>query len=229
MGRLEDYYALRQAHPKLFDDPPHSGYKLLLDEQEIRAAEAEMMAWLTTKGYPAAWGEVGIAYQDPFLLILRDAVRYPDNSTGTYIRGTTQLERGHSVAILPLYHQQVLLIRHFRHALRTWSLEIPHGFGTKGLSIEQSALKEAGEEIGATISRLVPLGRVHPDSGMLADVVELFYADVASYEGIDELRGIAELVPTPLAQFEKMIGEGAITDSFTIAAYTRAKLRDLLP
>src|SRR5579884_2313343 len=66
MGKLEDYSALRQAHPELFDNPPDSGYSLLLDEQEIREAEAEMQAWLTQKGYPASWGEVGIAYQDPF-------------------------------------------------------------------------------------------------------------------------------------------------------------------
>ena len=67
------------------------------------------------------------------------------------------------MVVLPFYRGQVLLVRHFRHKLRTWDLEIIQGFGMPGLSSEECARRELKEEIEATASRLVSLGRVHPD------------------------------------------------------------------
>ena len=111
--------------------------------------------------------------------ILRDAVRFPNGELGTYIRIVGAAPPG--AIIFPVYQGKVLLIRHFRHATRTLLLEIPRGFGTRGLSSTENACLEVISEIGATISSLTLLGRVYQDTGMLANYNEFFYATIATY------------------------------------------------
>jgi len=212
----------------MFVNPLSGGFTIVLDANEIGKAEAEVASWLEKRGLPAAWAQVGITFQDAFLLLLRDAIRYPDGSLGTYIRVSSQWERGPGTAILPHYQGQILLLSHFRHATRNWHLEIPRGYGTRGLSLNENARKELKEEVGAVTSRLVSLGQVHPDTGMTSDVTELFYADIESYTGIEELEGVARMVPVAVTDFEQLIRDSKITDTFTVAAYARAKLQGLL-
>lgn len=122
----------------------------------------------------------------------------------------------------------MLLIRHFRHATRTWHLEIPRGFGTKGFSSEENARREIKEEIGATVSRLISLGQVYPDAGAQAEYNDFFYAEIESYGEVEADEAITELLTTPTAEFERMIRDNEITDGFTITAYGLAKARGLL-
>ncbi len=228
MSTLADYLAFAKAHPALFANPSEGGIAILLDEVEIREAETKMAQLLESKGMPAEWARVGIALQDQYVFMLRDAVRFPGGFLGTYFRLISEEDDPHGVAVLPYYQQQVLLIRHFRHATRTWHLEIPRGFGTKGLSSEENARRELEEEIGATISRLFSLGQTYPNTGMTSECDELFFAEVESYGDVDTQEAITELLPTSVPEFERMISDNEITDGFTLAAYARAKLKGLL-
>ncbi len=185
-----------------------------------------MAQWLKTKGFPTEWAQVGIAYQDQYRWVLRDAVRFPDQSLGIYTRIVRDGVPG--VIILPIHQEQVLLIRHFRHATRTWHLEIPRGYGEEGLTSEENAQRELSEEIGATISRLVALGQAYPDTGALSEYNTFFYAEVETYGAIEADEAIVELLPTPIPDFERMIRENEIEDGFTITAYGLAKARGLL-
>ncbi len=226
MSTLEDYFAFAKTHPTLFVNPPGAGFTILLDEAEIREAESQMAQWLKEKGLPTNWAQVGIAFQDQYTMILRDAVRFPNGALGTYIRMVGDGTPG--VIVLPIYRDQVLLIRHFRHATRIWHIEIPRGFGKKGLSSEENARRELREEIGATIARLVSLGRVYPDTGALSEYNDFFYAEVESYGEIEADEAIVELLPTSLSEFERMIRENEMTDGFTLTAYALAKAQGLL-
>ena len=228
MSTLADYLAFAKAHPGLFVNPPHGGITILLDEDEIRATESHEARRLEAQGLPAEWAQVGIAYRDQYVLLLRDAVRFPDGSLATCIRSVDDDERPPGVVVLPLHQGQVLLIRHFRHGTRTWHLEVPQGFGIPGLSSEESIRLELQQEISATVSRLVSLGRFHPDTRVGANVVELFYADIETYGDLELQEGIIELLPTPVLELERMIRENEITNTFLLVAYTRAKLQGLL-
>jgi ADP-ribose pyrophosphatase len=228
MTTLVDYLTFAQAHPTLFTNPPESGFAVLLDEGEIHAAEQQAEQRLVAMGLPAEWARVGIVFRDQYLLVLRDAVRFTDKTLGTYIRIVKDERTSPGVIVLPVYQKQVLLLRHFRHATRAWHLEVPRGFGTVGFSSEENAHRELEEEIEASIERVVPLGPVYPDAGMTAERDELFYADVSAYGKEEEMEAIAAIMPTPIAEFERMIRENEITDGFTLAAYARAKLKGLL-
>jgi ADP-ribose pyrophosphatase len=228
MSTLADYLAFAKAHPKLFVNSSEEGITILLGENEILKAETQMAQWLESKGMPAEWARVGIVYQDQYTRILRDAVRFPGGFLGTYIRFVGEEDDPPGVIILPVYQRQVLLIRHFRHATRTWHIEIPRGFGKKGLSSEENARRELKEEIGATISDLVSLGSMYPDAAASTECDELFYAEVEAHGKVEKEEAIIELLPTPVSEFERMISENEITDGFTLAAYARAKAKDLL-
>lgn len=227
MSTLADYLAFAESHPALFINPPEGGYNILLDETAIQKVEAETEEELKARWLPAEWAKVGIVYQDQYLFLLRDAVRFPDGSVGTYIRFVDRYPGALGVVILPMYQRQILLIKHFRHATRTWHFEVPRGFGIEG-STEENARRELEEEIGATASRVVSLGLMHPDTGMSSQQVALFYADVASYGQIEAEEAITELLPTPVTEFERMIRENEITDGFTLTVYARAKVHGLL-
>lgn len=226
MSHLEDYLAFAKAHPDLFVNPLEGGFTILLDENEIHEAEAQMVQHLEAGNQLPEWARVGIAYQDQYLLLLRDAVRFPDGPLGTYIRFVNPFPGIIGVAVLPIYQEQVLLIRHFRHATRTWHIEIPRGFGIESIS-EENARRELKEEIGASVTRLVPLGNTYPDTGMSSNYVALFYAEVESYGMPEAKEAITDILVTTLVEFERMIRDNEIMDGFTLAAYARAKILGL--
>jgi ADP-ribose pyrophosphatase len=227
MSSRTDYRDIVRGQPDLFANPPGAAFEILLDEDEIQQVEAHIAGRLVASGGSAEWARVGVVFRDQYLLLLRDAVRSSDGSLGTYIRFVPHQPERPGVVTLPIWQGRVLLIRHFRHATRSWHLEIPRGFGIS-TDTEESALHELREEIGAVVSRLVALGEIYPDAGASAQRVALFLAEVASYGEADHQEGITEILPTPIADFERMIAGGELADGFLLAAYARAKARDLV-
>ncbi|MGW1492451.1 NUDIX hydrolase [Streptomyces sp. NBC_01410] len=200
---MNTYDRLRTERPELFVNPP-GGIEILSDPESVAAAG-------------------GVVYEDPYVMVLRDPVRFPDGRTGTYIRsiGTTA-EPG--CVVLPLLDGEVVLVEHFRHATRSWLWEVPRGFGTRGLAGEQNAAKELREEIGADVRELIPLGAVHPDSGAVGDRVLLYAARIDAIGALALGEGIRRTLTVSFAQAEEMVGDGRITDAFTIVALSRARL-----
>ncbi|MFF3399235.1 NUDIX hydrolase [Streptomyces sp. NPDC002659] len=200
---MNTYDRLRTERPELFVNLP-DGIEILSDPEAVAAAG-------------------GVVYEDPYVMVLRDPVRFPDGRTGTYIRsiGTTA-EPG--CVVLPLLDGEVVLVEHFRHATRSWLWEVPRGFGTPGLTGEQNAAKELREEIGADVRELIPLGAVHPDSGAVGDRVLLYAARIDTIGALALGEGIRSTLTVSFAQAEEMVGDGRITDAFTIVVLSRARL-----
>jgi len=227
-SHLEQYFAFIQRHPELFVNPPGAEITILLDEEKIREAEAQRGQFFAEKGLPAEWAQVGIVNRDLYGILLRDAVRFSDGTLGTYIRFVRD-GGAPGVVILPVYQKRVLLMRHFRHATRTWHIEIPRGFGEAGLTNEENARRELQEETEAVIEKLVPLGQAYPDTGSNAGYIVYFYAEIASYGATDVNEGISSLFLATVDELEDLIRNNTINDEFTIVAYTYAKLQKLLP
>lgn len=111
---------------------------------------------------------------NPWVQLYFDRVRFPDGTIGRYNK---IVERGgkRGVAILPLAPDRVGLIRLYRYPLGTHVWEMPRGFGEED-TIESDAVRELKEETGLTPARLLPLGFLNPNSGLLASTVALFAA-----------------------------------------------------
>lgn len=221
------YEAVREKWPALFVNPPGAAYEILFDPSQVSAAEAEDAARLEARGLPASWARTGVIYEDPYTIVVRDAVRRPGGSLGTYAR-TLPASGGAGAAVLPLLEGKIVLLRQFRHATRSEQLEIPRGFGEPGVTAADQARAELREEIQAEADSLIALGGIHPNTGAASGRTELFLAHIHDFGKPQAAEGIRRIEPQPPGMVAESIRDGGITDSFTIGAFTRAWLRGLL-
>ena len=224
----ERYEAIRGERPALFTNPPNAAYEILTSSAMMDRAEEAEAVRLRRDRRPESWKYCGVVYEDNYQILLRDAVRRPDGSLGTYVRSTSASGAA-GAAVLPVLDDNVILLRHFRHATRSDHLEIPRGFGEPGATAEQQAYRELSEETGSAADELISLGGIYPNTGSSADLVELFFARVHQIGEPQTAEGIADLELIKAADLAQMIAGEQITDAFTIAAWARASLRGLLP
>ncbi|WP_424890606.1 NUDIX hydrolase [Streptomyces sp. XH2] len=227
------YDRLRATRPELFGNAP-GGIDILLDPAEVeearRAAHGAPAAGAPEEGAPPADDPppVGVVYADRFVTLVRDAVRFPGGALGLYIR-MLSTDASPGAVVLPLTATgDVVLVEHYRHATRSWHWEVPRGMGAPGATGAESAARELAEEIGAEATEWIPLGRLHPDSGLLGDHVELFAARIGGFGVPETSEGIRRIVTRPWPEVSGMVAEGEITCGFTIAVLTRALLNGLL-
>ncbi|HZN17464.1 MAG TPA: NUDIX hydrolase [Micromonosporaceae bacterium] len=231
-ARLERYEQLRRERPPLFVNPPDAAYEIVFDraaQEEVADAAA---AWLRGAGKPEEYGDIGVVYEDRFVIAVRDAVRFRDGTLGPYIR-FLGVHTGTNAAVLPLLDDgRILLVRHFRHERRTWAWETPRGFSEDGADGATTAVKELEEEIGVRVTEVELLGRVPGDGGP----DEIYLARLrpesvagptlpagAAAEGIDEMRLVT------VAELRRMIADGELDDPYVLAAYAFAVAKGILP
>ncbi len=224
-ARFAEYLDFARQRPDLFG-PPDGGVRILLDPAEIRAVEAETKAKLRGRGLPDSGAEIGIVSHDPYVWFLRDAVEFPDGARRPHHRVVNRV--GNGAAVLPMLDSRVVLTRQFRHALRAWSLEIPRGALEPGETPEQAAAAEVAEEVGGAIRELIKLAFVHGSSNLYANGVHTFFARLESVGAPQVSEAIASVEQVTVAEFERMISDGTITDAPTIGAFAQARLRGLI-
>jgi ADP-ribose pyrophosphatase len=227
MEAFDRYTTLLRARPALAENPK-GGIVLVSDRTEVAQIEAVMADRFARSGMPRGWASAGIMYEDPYIILLREAVVFPDGEPGLYHRVIARHEEPTGVAILPRLGGQVVLIRHFRHPGRRWHIEVPRGAVGEGEDPATIAALEISEEIGGTISSLVPLGRLHGASAFMRHSVVLAYAELGAIGTPAIGEGIAEILLVSPVELERMILDGTITDAYTVGATFHAKSRGLL-
>lgn len=136
------------------------------------------------------------------MLILREAVRFPNGKLGLYNRKVTRATLDGGVAgayCLPLLADgRVVLVKEYRHQERRWRLSVPGGFRDDGETAEQAARREATEETGYSMQKLTRLGEVDAEG----ESVPLFVAPAegqAAAQSQDEGEALAGTVSISLA------------------------------
>lgn len=227
---MENYVDLLHKYDSLFGSK-HDPIRIIDDAGQIELWQKKKQEQLYQRGSNPNWGEIGVVFDDPYILILRDLVEFPGGFCGGYIRlyNRAYLEGGAAgVVTLPVKENQVLLMHNFRHATRGWHWEIPRGFGEPGVAAETQACAEVQEEIGVEVDELVNLGLYFNNTGLEGNPIWLFLARVTQDPVVNEEIGVDKLRWVAVEELESMIANAEITDGFTIAAYTRAKLRGLI-
>lgn len=105
--------------------------------------------------------EERLVYENAYVRVYDDAVEFPSGARGTYYR--SRWTAPHGVAIVPVLGERVLLLRNFRYSERSWSVEVPQGFGAAGASPAEDAARELQEETGLVARRLTPLLSIGKD------------------------------------------------------------------
>ena len=138
------------------------------------------------------------------------------------------LEVGSWVNIIPITpDNKILLIRQYRHGIRSMTLEIPGGIVEADDSPEEAAVRELREETGYKAGEIVSLGWVHPIPAIHNNRCFTFLAKNVVPDGLqkqDECEDI-EVVLYPVSAIKELIASGKISHALVIAAFQRYFLR----
>lgn len=212
--RLNRYLDLISKYPESFG--PLGRWKqgeieITLNPELIQKIENQMRYRMITKGVSEAdaekWSSVGVVAEDNYWIWIRDAVIFPSGVYGTYDRlmWKSGLFGGiPGVAILPLLSTKKIIVNiNYRHATRSWEIELPRGQRKEGESIEKAAGRELKEETGYMISKCTHLGTMIPDSGTLMSQVPVICGEV-SHSGESDKEYSEAIVQNPAFSKEEI-------------------------
>lgn len=228
MNSIERYCDLQKVAPELFETKSSDGVILLLEPDSILMAQNAARLRLESNGLSSDYATVGVVYEDQYIYVLRDAVKFPDGTLGTYIRMIHKTYDHAGVVVIPTNLSGIYLIRHFRHATRRWHWEVPRGFASSS-DPASTVISELEEEIGAKTNEIRRLGSFYPDSGLMSSVVHAYSASVEVGDTVDKSEPISEIRHVNWTELSEMIANGAIDDGFTlssIALLTNAEISD---
>ena len=139
-------------------------------------------------------------------------------------------ERGDAVAVLPWdpVRDELILVEQFRAgALRgqdsPWMLELVAGIVAEGESDEHVAHREALEEAGCKMDRLVPIATFYPSAGACSEQIRTFMGRVVS-AGVGEVHGLDDehedllVHAIPRTQALRMLDANEINNGHTLIA-----------
>lgn len=223
-ARRASYQKLRAERPHMFVNPPDAPIEIMLDESsQDEAAELAAQAQ-RDHGLPEEYGEVGVVYEDPYMKLVKDAVRFASGKLGTYIRAAVA-NNGEPVVVLPVTPDgRIVVARQFRHASREWHWEAPRGYGEPDTDGAANAARELREELGVDAREVMLLGWMDESTDRKVGVYLARISALSEHLGehaADEGISAARAVTAP--ELEGMIASGEICDAYTLSAYALAR------
>ncbi|MBI4407088.1 MAG: NUDIX domain-containing protein [Candidatus Kerfeldbacteria bacterium] len=136
-------------------------------------------------------------------------------------------------ALLQSSSGDLIVVRSFRHAMRSWRLELPTGVRRPDESDEACAIREATEECGVvSFTRAIRLGMVQPDTGVLRSNMPVYLLTDVVVDGARVQRDISESTMGPIqltwADYRRRVVSDEINDARLLAAIEKARAHDLL-
>jgi ADP-ribose pyrophosphatase len=200
---------------------------------QMAKAVATRHEHLKRLGIAATEPELGSLFQDEYVSLIRDPVRFPSGQFGTYLRiEERSIQNGIAgVVVVPKFAEQVFLQRIYRYPTQSWEWEFPRGLMEPGYSPEEMARRELFEETGLSVERIQEIGTVFSNTGLLSGAVKVFVADVKEAAGTaapEDGEAIGELISMPSGKLWAMVRDGGIRDGFTLSAMSLALAKRLL-
>ena len=187
---LEDYFSYMEQLAQPQGNHSDGEIEIVVDRKEISRIQKVQEDRLLKKGFSVEeaqeFSRIGIVREDHYWIWLRDAVLFPKGIPGTYDRLVWKNEikdKSHGVAVLPvLASGKVALNLNYRHATRSWELELPRGRILPNETAEEAATREVKEETGCVTSSIAFLGEMAPDTGVLSAIIPVFIGKISSLE-----------------------------------------------
>lgn len=158
-----------------------------------------------------------LVYNGKVFDVYRDEISLPNGKTAP----REYILRGHAAAVIAADEEgKIFFVRQYRHAARDLCLEIPAGMLEEGEDPAIAAARELEEEIGwKSVEELKFLVEIIPSVGICTEKISIYIAGrlEKSQQKLDEDEFV-EIEKYSLEEAEKMVYEGKIYDSKTVAA-----------
>lgn len=166
-------------------------------------------------------------YANSWMTVREDAIRRPDGSNGVY----GVIDKPTYALVIPRDDEGRLhLVEQFRYPVGARRWEFPAGTAPDRAAPhpDDLAVQELVEETGLVAGRMELLGTIDVAPGMSSQRGHVYLATELAQGAAQREASEADMRAgwfTP-ARFETMIGEGAVADAQTLAAYALLMLRD---
>lgn len=162
-------------------------------------------------------------YRNPWLRLREDEIERSNGTRGIY----GVIEKDDCAVIVPLQGESICLVEQFRYTIQQQSLELPQGgWETADVDPEELARGELREETGFGAENMTYLGSMWIAYGFARQKQHVYLATGLTQGSTDpdpEEHDLAVRMVT-VDEFERMLVDGTIQDSCTIAAWGLYKL-----
>jgi 8-oxo-dGTP pyrophosphatase MutT (NUDIX family) len=161
-------------------------------------------------------------YENPWMSLREDQVINPNGGRGIY--GVVSF-KNLAIGVVPIDAEgNTYLVGQYRYPLNEYSWEIPEGGGPHGIDALESAKRELKEETGFTAANWTNIGRVHTSNSVTSEEGYIFLAqDLTPGETEPEETEDLVIKKVPFSEAVRMVMEGEITDSISIAGILKAE------
>lgn len=162
-------------------------------------------------------------YSNPWIGLTEYQVINPSGNPGIY--GKVHF-KNIAIGVLPLDEGlNTYLVGQYRFATGQYSWEIPEGGGPLGIDPLASAKRELLEETGLKAAHWQELQRMHLSNSVSDELCIIYIArQLEQYEAEPEETEQLMVRKLPFREVYKMVCNGEILDSVTIAAVLKAQL-----
>lgn len=157
-----------------------------------------------------------VAFSGSVFDVRVDELRYEDESTSR----CDVVEHAQTFGIIPLLsHDDVVLVRQYRHPVRRYLWEIPAGTAEPGEPAAEGAARELREETGYRAERLRAIGSLCMTPGFCTEIMHFFTAEglTPGAQSLDEDERI-DVAAMPLSRAWELVRKGEIWDVKTMIA-----------
>ena len=129
-----------------------------------------------------------------------------------------KIDHPEAAAVVPfLDEHRILMVRQWRYAIATETLEIPAGKADPGETLEACAVRELQEETGYRAQRLLHLFSYYPAIGYSNEVIRIYAASgLISLPTEQDADEISKVETVALDRVQDLILKGAIADGKTV-------------
>lgn len=162
-------------------------------------------------------------YNNPWINVTEYQVINPSRNPGIY--GKVHF-KNLAIGVLPLDDEMnTYLVGQYRFALNQYSWELPEGGAPEGTDPLESAKRELLEETGLKATQWTEIQRMHL-SNSVSDELSIIYLARGLTQFEAEPEDTEQLIvnKVPFAEVYRMVCDGSITDSVTVAAVLKVQL-----
>ena len=165
-----------------------------------------------------------VRYRSPWIAVSQHEVIDPSGKPGIY--GVIHFVNL-AIGIVPLDEDlNTWIVGQYRYPIQAYSWEIPEGGGKRDLPPIESAQRELREEAGIVAERWTEVLHMHLSNSASDEEAIIYVAQGLTHfapqpDHDEEL----ELRKLPFDELYGMVSRGDVTDSLTVAAVTKAKLK----